>query len=359
MIEVCIEEVRSMRRTKSVVLGCAFLLVFLFSYSGPLKAQSPEVKKLYEAAKKEGKLVLHDGGTIEEIRPIINAFEQQFPGIKVEAICQPAPTIPTRIIAEYTAGKLSIDAASQSVGGHLINLIDRGIVRKVNLSNLVRMDPENMWMGGYLYVETSVVPVWGYNTNVVAPADVPKSWEDLLDPKWKGKIYMSGFGNIHGSMFFTRPENEVVNYLKKFRAQDIVLKPNPRTTSNAIATGEAAIGETFTRVFIEYKQRGAPVDIAPIGPQVYIPDGTCVFNGSPHPNAADLWTAWRQMPEGRAASLKFAGEAPEIRCENSPSARWRCEKGIKIHVINTLEEARRRGEFEKKVQDLLGLTPGK
>jgi len=348
-----------MKKANWVVVGSVLLVLLFLPFAGITNAQSPDLKRLYEAAKKEGRLVIHDGGTLEEIRPIINAFEQQFPGIKVEAICQPAPTIPTRIIAEAAAGKLSIDAASQSVGGHLLNLIERGIVRKVDVTKVVKVEPENIWMGGYLYVETSVVPVWGYNTDLVSPADVPKTWEDLLHPKWKGKIYMSGFGNIHASMFFTRPEAEAVSYLKKFRPQNVVLKANPRATSNSIATGEAAIGETFTRVFIEYKQRGAPVDIAPIGPQMYVPDGTCAMNGSPHPNAADLWVAWRQMPEGRAASLKFAGEAPEFRCENCPSAQWRCDKGIKIHPINSFEEARRRGEYEKKVQDLLGLTPGK
>ena len=346
---------------KWVVLGMGMMLFLMMPFlSQGAEDKSAALQRLYEAAKKEGKLVLHDGGAIEEITPIIQAFEKRFPGISVQVIVQPAPSIVQRLIVEAQANKLSIDAGKASIGGPLIELNNRGLMKKLDLTKVIDIDPANIWGGGILHVQTSVVPIIIYNTNLVSKADEPKTWEDLLNPKWKGgKIYLSGVGIVNASMFFTRKESDVVEYLKKLRNQELVIKVDPRACTADVSSGEAYIGEAFARVFIAAKQRGAPVEIAPIGPQMYIPDGVFVMSAAPHPNAAELWTAWRQTPEGRELTLKYAGEAPEIKCTNSPSAQALCDKGIKLRVLQSMEDARLRGEYQEKVQVLLGMKPAK
>ncbi len=347
-------------KSKCLICGALFLLLLLTPFATRADDRSAALQKLYEAAKKEGTLVIHDGGVIGEIRPIADIFERRFPGIKVQIILQPTPTIPTRLIAEAQAGRLTIDAASGSVSGYILDLLKRDLIRKLDLPKVVDIDPSNVWGGGILFIEASVVPVFVYNTNLVSPTKEPRAWEDLLDPQWKGgKIYLGGFGNLLASLFFTWKESEAVEYLKKLRQQDLVFRRDPRSATNAVASGEAHIGEGFARTFTEVKKRGAPVEIAPISPVVYIPDGTYAVKGSPHPNAGELWVAWRQTQEGREATLKFADEAPESKCENSPSAQALCKKGIKFRVLETLEDARLRGEYETKVRGLLGITPGK
>jgi iron(III) transport system substrate-binding protein len=345
---------------KRVVIAIIVLLFLITPLVSSAQDKAAALQRLYEAAKKEGKLVIHDGGAIEEITPIMQGFEKRFPGISVQAIVQPAPSIVQRLIVESQANKLSIDLARGSISGTIVELNKRGLLKKLDLSKVIDVDPTNVWGGGILHVHTSVVPVIIYNTNLVSKTDEPKTWEDLLNPKWKGgKIYLSGVGIVNGSMFFTRKESEVVDYLKKLRTQEPVIKVDPRACTADVSSGEALIGEAFARVFIAAKQRGAPVEMAPIGPQMYIPDGTYVMAAAPHPNAAELWTAWRQTPEGGEFTLKYAGEAPEIKCSNCPSAQALCDKGIKFRVLQSMDDARLRGEYQEKVQVLLGMKPGK
>jgi iron(III) transport system substrate-binding protein len=345
---------------KWVILGLCLTLLLGVPLLVFGQDRAAALQKLYEAAKKEGKLVIHDGGTIEEITPIIREFERKYPGISVQAIVQPQPTIAQRIIMESQAGKLSIDVGRSAIGAPLLQLNSRGLLRKLDLTKVIDVDPANVWAGGILHVQTSVVPCLIYNTDLIPKGEEPKTWEDLLSPKWKGgKIYLSSFGIVNASMFFTRRESDTVEYLKKLKNQEIVIKVDPRACTADVSSGEAYIGETFARVYIAAKQRGAPVDLAPIGPQMYIPDGTFVMNGAPHPNAAELWTAWRQTPEGRDYTFRYANEAPEIKCTNCPSAQALCDKGIKFRVLQTVEDARLRGEYQEKVQDLLGMKPKK
>ena len=357
---VVFEERRIKMRRKWVVVGICLAVCCGVPFVSWAQDKAAALQRLYEAAKKEGRLVIHDGGAIEEITPIIQGFEKRFPGIRVQAVVQPAPTIAPRIIVEAQAGKLSIDVASLSVTGYVVDLVNRGLLRKLDLSKVMDVDPANVWGEGLIHVEASITPCIIYNTHLVSKADEPRTWQDLLNPKWKGgKIYLSGFGLAHSTMFFTQKESDVVSYLKQLRNQGIVVKVDPRACTADVSSGEAIIGESFSRVFMAAKERGAPVELAPIGPLLYVPDGTSVITGAPHPNAAELWTAWRQTPEGRELTLKFAGEAPEIKCTNSPSAQYICNRGIKFKLMQTIEDARLRGEYQEKVRELLGMKTQK
>jgi iron(III) transport system substrate-binding protein len=349
-------------RGKWVIVGICLIIIMMFlgaPFVSLAQDKSAALQRLHEAAKKEGQLVLHDGSSLEQITPIIQAFEKRFPGVKVQVIVQPSPSIISRIIIEAQARKLSIDAGKANIS-HLPTLNDRGLLRKPDLTKVVDIDPANIWEGGLLHVHASVVPGILYNTNLVAKGDEPRTWDDLLNPKWKGgKIFISGFGSSHAAMFFTREESDVVNYLKQLRKQELTVKRDPRSCTADVASGEAFIGEAFSRVIKPFKDAGAPVELTSIGPQVYVPDGTYALNNSPHPNAAELWIAWLMTPEGRATTLKVSGFAPENKCTNSPSAQWLCDKGIKFKVLETLKEAILYGEYQTKVQEVLGLVPAK
>jgi iron(III) transport system substrate-binding protein len=340
-------------------MGMILFLIVPFLSQGA-EDKSAALQRLYEAAKKEGQLVLFDGTTIEEITQVIQVFEKRYPGIKVQAKVASSPTIPQQVILESQAGKLSIDAIQTGVQPFMVSLMDRNLMRKLDLDRVMDVDPTSVWGGGVLWVLQSIVPCFAYNTNLVSKADVPKTYEDLLDPKFKGgKIYLSVTTIGTGAMFFTRKENEVVDYLKRLRAQQIVIQRDPRSCTAAVSSGEASVGESFARLVGPTKQRGAPVDLAPIGPQIYIPEGTCALTGSPHPKAAELWIAWRLSPEGRDTTLRVHGNAPEIKCTNSPAAQLLCDKGIKFRVLSTVEDARLLGQYQAKARELLGLEPGK
>jgi iron(III) transport system substrate-binding protein len=349
-------------KDKSLIVGIALLVLVSAPLVGVCKtptagdAKALTLHLLYEAAKKEGELVIHDGGTIAQFQPLINAFSKRFPGIKVKPIMLSSPLIAERIIAEANAGKLSIDVADGNVSEFLMQLIDRGLLRKLDLSDIVDVPRENIVLGGYLFADSSRVTCIAYNTDLVSKADVPKTWEDLLNPKWKGgKIFLARFGLAPASLFFEWEKSKALNYLKMLRNQDLVITPNPRASVDAVSSGQAYLGEAFTANVQGRIEKGAPIALTPISPQLFVPNGCYALEGAPHPNAARLFISWLQMPEGRKANLKFVGEAPESRPENCPSAKLLYDSGIKYILLNTPEQAHLRGQYQAIVVEALGI----
>ena len=336
-------------------------LLFLFAcFVGPVHALSPAMQKLYQEALAEGgTLVIHDGGEPEEIGPVIKAFETTFPNMKVEAICMPAPNMAPRIITEAAAGKLTVDLARGSVGGYTSDLYQRGLMRSVDLSDVVDVGPQNSAFNKAMWVEETSTIALAYNKNVVPAAEVPKTWEDLLNPKWKGKkIYMSVHGMLGASIFFSRPEGEAIAFLKKLKEQNIVVTPSPTVAVDAVCSGQAYFAEGFGGTIERRMQElGCPIDIAPISPQMQLVEGSYFLKNVKHPVAAKLWVAWRQTPEGKKVSLDLLGAAAETSPDACPSATLLFSKGIKFVSVDSVEKANQRGEYQTKVQEILGMKP--
>ncbi|MBV9738826.1 MAG: extracellular solute-binding protein, partial [Hyphomicrobiales bacterium] len=173
---------------------CAMLALLALT---PAKAQSPVVEgetigtdELVKAACAEGQIVLYTAQSDADERAIIAPFVQQFPCIKVSIISAVTGRLYERIATEATAGKTQGDVAIVTDEALTQQLIDAKLARPWT-PPMSPSYPANAKAQGWWYAASGSLMYPFYNTGLVQEADAPKSWKDLLDPKWKGKIASS------------------------------------------------------------------------------------------------------------------------------------------------------------------------
>jgi iron(III) transport system substrate-binding protein len=257
---------------------------------------------LLDAAKKEGKLLLYSVYTNEPMQVIVGAFQRDT-GIKVEVVRLPGAQMFQRVTSEFAANRLDADYMDVTDLGWIAQLIDRRIL---NVAHKVpafaqipetTRDPEGRW---YSFVR--VAEVVGINTSRVKEADAPKSWKDLLDPKWKGLV---GTPDIHagGSMWtmysFLR-ERVDPDFWKKFAAQSPKFYPSIAPAAVDLARGEVPIvAGPLAEPALTQAKAGAPLKVIfPTEGVASFPAAGGITATAKNPNAAKLWLNWTMSRHG-------------------------------------------------------------
>jgi iron(III) transport system substrate-binding protein len=266
-------------------------------------------KKLYQAALKEGEFNWWGPLSLKEASLMIKAFNSKYPGIKISNFEGTADMTSEKYLAEYKAGKATADTIDPEPMTPfkeqklLLNVID--IVKDVNY-------PLQFCLKDFTGVtQDHTVAVTGYNTKLVAPQDVPRSWEDLLNSKWKGKIALEQ--RMKTFIYVTEHYGEswIVNYLKKLKEQKPIFSKGATASITLLSAGEfpLCVGVYLhtIRVGAEKGQPIALVPITPAGHNAISP--ICIPKSAPHPNAAKLFVRWWISPEGQLVSdkVRFKG----------------------------------------------------
>src|SRR5215469_6344442 len=177
------------RRTILKASGIAAVTAF----ASPIRAAAPEptvvTPDLIEAARKEGKVAYYTSIDLPVAEPIAKAFEAKYPGISVRVERTGAERVFQRIGQEYASNIHAVDVVNSSDASHFIVWKRDGLLAPFVPEDVAKhyaaeqKDPDGQFAS--FRVALSVI---GYNTNLVKAADAPKSFADLLDPKWAGKI---------------------------------------------------------------------------------------------------------------------------------------------------------------------------
>lgn len=280
-------------KTIAAVVG-AFLL------SCAARAQTGELwDSLYAAAKKEGKLVVWSSRDVPVNQAVAKLFTKRFPGIELEIFkILPSPAM-ERLVTERKAGRPGGDIIDPNIS-FMPLLLDRDLAEVVDYAAFGVPRDEVLFDGRAAVIGHYDLPL-GYNTELVKPGEL-KSWDDLLDPKWRGKIIVESFAYSFGML--AQPQHwgeaKTIAFIEKLLANKPIIITGPTNASEALAGGQGAIsvGTYASRNQIN-RENGAPVDWARVGP---IPAQRVVnvaIKGSPHPNAAKLWAAWWTTPEAQ------------------------------------------------------------
>jgi iron(III) transport system substrate-binding protein len=140
-----------------------------------------------------------------------------------------------------------------------------------------------------------------YNTKLVSEVDAPKKWDDLLLPKWKGKI---GLWNKSTALAFLQPawgEEKTIQFTRKLAEQQPVMYQSTFNVNDAVASGEILVAITNYHTVIPSQLKGAPVKIVFAEVTPYEAICTSLPTKGSHPNAAKLFTAWLLSAEGASA----------------------------------------------------------
>lgn len=289
---------------KQAIAAAAILAPFALA-AVPLRAQTPDA--LYEAAKKEGLVTWYSvilGN--EAALPLARAFEARYPGIKVDH--QRANTMlnAKKVIDEAKAGVIRGDVFDGSTT--VVPILEAGLVEPYIPPNAAAIpeqyrDAQGRWNAVLLEFLTV-----GYNADMVAPADVPKTREDLLDPKWRGKIVWSDSPGFTGGAGYVANtlmdmgEDKGMAFLAKLRAQEIVPhKGDGHAVAGLLAEKKYPLGlQIFNHhTFIE-RGLGHNVQWVKMEPVLSFSNNMGLVKGGPHPNAARLFVNFALSPEGQA-----------------------------------------------------------
>jgi ABC-type Fe3+ transport system substrate-binding protein len=291
-----------------LVLNSA-LSVFLSSLSPSFAADSA----LIDAAKKEGHVTWYTVQIIQQIvRPIAEGFERKY-GIHVDYVRANSAEISLRVIAEAKAGRVQASVVD-GVQGSVI-LKREGLVMKwlpdVDLPKRL-FDPEGFWVACNFYVNTP-----GFNTDLVPKGTEPRTFEDLLNPKWKGKMawnvqpsISAGQGFV-GSVLISMGEEKARTYLSALSKQNITpLKVSGRQVLDQVISGEYPIGlQIFNNHAFISANLGAPVDWIKMQPPLVTYAVMSMLKDGPTPNAGKLLIDYIVSEEGQRI-FAAAGELP-------------------------------------------------
>ena len=283
----------------ATALSASFMATRVMAAAPPPAAITPA---LIDAAKKEGKVVYYTSIDLPLAEKIAKAFEAKYPGIAVRVERTGAERVFQRIGQEYLSRIYAVDVVNSSDAAHFIVWKRDGLLAPYVPEDVARFYPAEHQDADGVFASFRVgFSVIGYNTNLVKAEDAPKSFADLLDPKWSGKIVKAHPGYSGNVMSATYQITRDIGweYLEKLAKQKIMQVQSSTDPPKKLALGERAVmvdGNEYNA--LQLKEDGKPVEI------VYPSEGTpmavgpnAVFKNAPNPNAARLLQSFMFSPE--------------------------------------------------------------
>lgn len=282
------------------------------SAAPPPASATPE---LIAAATKEGKLNFYTAMDLPVAEQLARAFEAKYPGISVRVERSGSERLFQRIAQEMGSGIRNVDIVNTSDAAHVIVWKRNAWLAPFVPSDVAAnwraqyKDPDGTWATVRIYLS-----VIAYNTTLVAPGDAPKSFAELLEPKWTGKLVKGHPGYSGTIMTATHQMARDLgwDYFERLARQKVMQVQSSVDPPKKIALGErAAMVDGGDYNVFTHKQQGAPVEI------VYASEGSptisspnAIFAGAVNPNAARLFQCWMCSREGQQFLVDRTGQYP-------------------------------------------------
>ena len=337
----------------------AFVLVLLV---GALLAPAPAVAqdpKLVEAAKKEGKVVWYTSLVLPSAEKVAKLFEQAYPGIKVEVHRTGSQRVLQRVMQELQANIKNADVLHTSDAGHFVLLKDKKLLMKYTPAGVEKFPAGFKDKDGYYYGLRATVNAIYYNTKAVSAAEAPKSWKDLLDPKWRGKMVTAhpGYSGVIAThvLALVNLPGHGWDYFKQLAQNRLMIVQSANDPPSVVASGERVVGVNGGEYSAyQLKKKGNPIEI--IYPKEGVPlvvSPTAIASFAPHPNAAKLFT-----------DFTFTRECQQIMADSEglytghPEVKYPTDKpkltDLKLLSVEAEELEKRNEEIKKRFVELFG-----
>jgi iron(III) transport system substrate-binding protein len=326
-------------------------LTLLWVAVSPTMIGAATIETSMDAARREGELVYYASMNLAEANAIIGEFEKRHPFIKVRLQRTGSEKLLTRVLTEFRARKTFADIIQTvEFSMHIFNR-SGVLARYIPQSNgLYAKDfkEEGFWTTVYYNAY-----VTGYNTRMVSKNQLAKSYDDLLDSKWKGKLLMEGTKAdwFAGMLQILGPERGL-RYMRELAKQ----QPSPREGHELLAqlvvAGEGVYDINIPASSVErMKERGAPIDWTALGAVPAIMVGAGIATGAPHPNAAKLFLEFVLSREGQKLMQTPGRHIARGDLANEQAAMLR---DLKIVPVNP-SLAEKLDEYAKQMRGIFGL----
>jgi iron(III) transport system substrate-binding protein len=282
---------------KTAWLLVLWAAVFVPGWAGAQSAVDP---KIIEGAKKEGQLVYYTTMTLDQSKVTVDQFEKKYPFIKVTLFRTGGGPLLNKIFTESRGGRHDWDVVVGR-GEMVLPLMQRKLLASYRTSEAKAIDEQLVDKEGFwtaYYVNSYVL---GWNTKVVRREDVPRTYEALLSPKWKGgqiSLDTEAYGMLEGLKGVWGRE-KTLEYFKRLAAQEPVLKRGNTERVQLAVAGEYPLIIAYNQTIQRMTSRGAPIDWLPIEPVVTQVNPIMIGAKAPHPNAARLFNDYVLSKEGQ------------------------------------------------------------
>ncbi|HEX9820547.1 MAG TPA: extracellular solute-binding protein [Methylomirabilota bacterium] len=329
----------------------AFAAVVLFATVA--SAQDARV----EAAKKEGKVVWYTSLALPSAEKVAKLFEAAYPGIKVEVHRTGSERILGRVMQELKANIKNVDVVHTSDAGHFVMFKGRGLLTKYTPAGVEGFPAGFKDKDGYYYGLRATVNAIAYNTKALSAAEAPKTWKDLLDPKWKGKLVTAhpGYSGVITTHVAALVNLHGWDYFKQLAQNRPMLVQSAVDPSGVVASGERVVavnGGDYT--FYQTKKKGNPLEI--VYPREGVPlvvSPTAIMSFAPHPNASKLFTDFtfsREVQQVMADSEGLYTGHPEV---TYPADKPKLSE-LKLLTVDPEELEKRGEEIRKRFVEIFG-----
>ena len=274
---------RPMTRKVVVLLYSLWVLVAWFACA--------RAASVADEAIKERTIVFYGSVPEDQITKLSETFQKKHPFLTVQYVRAGPSALLNRVFTEARARSHFVDVIS-------LDTFSAWLVKEAGLLQPYKSKETEAFPAQYrspdglmpccMYVLTNII---GYNTRLVSKKEAPKTYQDLLDPKWKGKIGM----NTDDSKWFAPlvwiwGKEKTVNYFQALMRQEPLLRENPALQGQLLAAGDVnVVVNLFGYYVLDLQARGAPVDIVQADPTILRPGHLLLAKHAPHPNAAKLF----------------------------------------------------------------------
>lgn len=286
-----------------------FIAILLLSLlSVPSRAATLE-----ENARADGEVVIYSSLNNEQIVTLVDAFKKKYPGIKASFYRGTSERVLQRASTEAKAGRYAVDVMT-SAGFQVQLMKESGLTQQYlppEASNYDEgfKDPDGHWVNVH-----SLLNSMAYNTKLVKPNEAPKKYEDLLAPRWKGRIGV----NLQDPEWFVSLQrrwgkDNARNFVKALAAQQPAVRDGHNITAQLLAAGEFhVVTNTYAHIAARIKSQGGPVQYVFDEPVITYVHPMVLAKGAPHPNAGKLLIGFILSVEGQRM-LRDQGRIPAHR----------------------------------------------
>lgn len=256
-------------------------------------------RALLEAgARSEGTITLYATGT--QLRPLLDRFQQHYPFLHVQTYNAGTTEVASKATQEYAAHRYDVDGFELDASG-LLAMKEQGVLQPFWTPELTAfgntaIEVDHTWV----IVRESYVGL-GYNTKLLRGQDAPRTYHDLLDPRWKGKLAINGVIATAANWIGVVEMADGPDFPRALAAQDVrVYQVTARALANLVIAGEVMLSPTIYSSHVQSSRlTGAPIAWRALGPSFTEQTGVALAAHAPHPHAMLLLADFLFSAEGQ------------------------------------------------------------
>jgi iron(III) transport system substrate-binding protein len=335
----------------------SFCLLLFALWVVPAAQAMAQDAALFQAARKEGVVLWYTSLALPSSTAIAHAFKTKYTGIDVEVHRTGSQRVLQRVMQEATAGIKNADVIHTSDAGNFELFKDKGMLLKYTPRGVEPFPAAFKDKDGFYFGMRATLSVIAYNPKVVADKDAPKTWKELLNPKWKGKMVSAhpGYSGIIMTHVLALVNLYGWDYFRDLGKNSLHMVQSANDPAGVVASGERPIGANGAEYFYYKTQKqGNPIQI--IYPKEGIPlivSPVAIAKDAPHPNAAKLFS-----------DFIFARESQQLLADKEglytghPEVTYPADKpklkDLKLLAPSADELEKRNAEIKKRFTEYFG-----